>query len=161
MSSCPPNGMMCLKVQESDVKAFVTGATGFIGRALVDRLLENGVEVTALVRSDEHGLPADVKTVRGDILEPGSLEGQGTDCDTLYHLAGIVSFDPAMEKELTMANGQGTENILKMAWECGIAKSVVVSSACTFGISFSKDVVLDETSVPRPCTINFKPVYEE
>lgn len=146
---CRSNGIMYLNIQEISVKAFVTGATGFIGRSLVNRLLEKGFKVTALARNKDHGLPDDVRVVYGDILEVDSLKALGKGCDILFHLSGMISFDPAKEEVLTRVNGQGTGNILKMAFYCDIEKTVVVSSACTFGISFTKDLIIDESSVPE------------
>ena len=127
----------------------MTGATGFIGRRLVARLCEDGVSVVALVRGSAEGLPREVRLVRGDITDPDALQGGGLGCDRLYHLAALVSFDGAREEELLHVNGQGTRNVLDMAKECGIEKTVVVSSACTLGLSRSPAQVLDEDAAEQ------------
>ena len=128
------------------MKALVTGATGFIGRRLVERLLNDGVVVTALVRNERHGLPEGAQTVCGDILEPGSLRESGSGCDRLYHLAALITFDPRRRAELLRVNGEGTTHLLSAARRWNIERTVVVSSACTVGLSRAKDRVLDEDS---------------
>lgn len=126
------------------MKALVTGATGFIGRRLVARLHEEGVEVVALVRTARHGLPEGVQTVYGDILSPKSLKSIRAKYDRLYHLAGMVTFDPRKRGELIRTNAQGTSNVLEAARHWKVNRSVIVSSACTVGLSYSQDHVLDE-----------------
>jgi dihydroflavonol-4-reductase len=126
------------------MKVLVTGATGFIGRRLVDRLVRDGDEVIALVRSEEHGLPDAVTVVHGDLMAPESLESVGVGCDLLFHLAAMITFDTAKRDQLVAVNGVGTANVLEAAQRLGIERSVVVSSACTLGLSVSPEITLDE-----------------
>ncbi len=128
------------------MKAFVTGATGYIGRRLVERLLRDGVATTALVRTSGHGLPEGVRTVVGDILAPASLADVGEGQDRLYHLAGMITFDAAKREDLLLVNERGTMNALALAEQWGVRRTVVVSSACTIGLSFDPHVMLDEES---------------
>lgn len=130
------------------MRAFVTGATGFIGRRLVARLHGEGVEVIALVRNERHGLPQEVRIVRGDILSPDSFGEWGAGCDRLYHLAALITFDPRQREELLRVNGQGTSNVLTVARRWNVERSVVVSSACTMGLCYAQDGLQDEDSVP-------------
>lgn len=126
------------------MKVFVTGATGFIGRRLVERLLREGITVLALVRNLRHGLPKDAQIFYGDILDPDSLGEIGAGCQRLYHLAGMITFDPRCREELIRTNGEGTAHILRAARRWQVERSVVVSSACTIGLSFSPHQVLNE-----------------
>ncbi|MCI0474789.1 MAG: NAD-dependent epimerase/dehydratase family protein, partial [Anaerolineales bacterium] len=112
------------------MKALVTGATGFIGRRLVEKLQRDGVEVIALVRNAPRGLPDGVRVARGDILDPDSLGDAGAECDRLYHLAALITFDARRRAELARVNGQGTANVLSAARRWNVARTVVVSSAC-------------------------------
>lgn len=128
------------------MKAFVTGATGFIGRRFIEKLRKEGFEVIALVRNEKHGLPKGIHVVYGDILEPESLGDSGLGCDRLYHLAGMITFDPRLRNELLRVNGQGTANILSASHRWKVKRTVIVSSACTVGLSYAKGQILDEGS---------------
>ena len=88
------------------MKVFVTGATGFIGRRLIKKLLEEDYEVTALVRSSDHHLPVDVKIVLGDILQPQRFCDKGQKYDILFHCAGMVNFNTKNEDELVKIDNQ-------------------------------------------------------
>ena len=129
------------------MRALVTGATGFIGSRLVARLHGEGSEVVALARREGRGLPEGVRFVRGDILAPESLGEAGRGCQRLYHLAARITFDPRRREELLRVNGQGTANVLAAARRWGAERCVVVSSACTLGLSRTSHRVLDEESV--------------
>ncbi|CAN5548878.1 hypothetical protein BH20ACT17_BH20ACT17_00910 [soil metagenome] len=71
------------------MRALVAGATGFIGTALTQRLLSDGADVRALVRSARRtrDLPADkIELHEGDVLEPETLTGAGEGVDVAYFL---------------------------------------------------------------------------
>jgi uncharacterized protein YbjT (DUF2867 family) len=71
------------------MRALVAGATGFIGAALCERLLRDGVEVRALVRdaTRTRGLPVDeLELHEGDVLDAGTLTGAGEGVDVAYYL---------------------------------------------------------------------------
>jgi dihydroflavonol-4-reductase len=132
------------------VKIFVTGATGFIGCRLVKKLVDSGFEVIALARNASRRLPPGPGIVNGDILNPESFVNHGRGCNILIHLAAMISFDPRRIDDLMKVNAQGTANVLDAARKWGVERSVVVSSACTFGISDAIQRVLDEESVASP-----------
>jgi len=142
------------------MKAFVTGATGFIGRRLVERLRNDGVEVTALVRNSEHRLPKDVHIVYGDILNDDFQKGSVWTYDRLYHLAAMVSFDPRKRHSLIRVNCKGTANVLAIAKRWNIGRSVVVSSACTIGLSYTSEHILDENALLERKLIAANPYME-
>ncbi|MEE9294090.1 MAG: NAD-dependent epimerase/dehydratase family protein [Phycisphaerae bacterium] len=140
------------------MRAFVTGATGFIGRRLVERLLQAGDEVTALVRPTlPHGrvsdgesrivLPPPVRVVHGALCDHvKSLQSAMTGCDIVYHLAARISFDAAELEQLLQINAGGTRNVLMAAKAASVVRTVVVSSACTIGLSHHGDRLLDESA---------------
>lgn len=133
------------------MRVFVTGATGFIGRRLLDHLLRAGVGVTALVRRETQELPVSVATCRGDLGdEVGKLAAHMQGHDVLYHLAAKVSFDPADLDVMIETNGEGTRRILAAAAQAEVARTVVVSSACTIGLSTDPNEVLDENTPADP-----------
>ena len=71
------------------MRALVTGATGFVGERLAERLLDDGAEVRCLVRdrSRARGLEErGAELWEGDVLERGSLAGIGRDVDVAYYL---------------------------------------------------------------------------
>jgi dihydroflavonol-4-reductase len=94
--------------------AFVTGATGFMGRHLVHQLTHHGWRVRALVRrtSDTAHLRRDgVEIVYGDLLDPASLAGQTDGSDTVFHLAALTS--ARTEQEYEAANAGGTRAVVQ------------------------------------------------
>lgn len=117
-------------------KAYVTGATGFIGGAVARRLVEEGAEVTCLVRP---GTPAahlerlGARVVRGNVTEPATLDLAGH--DILVHAAAWVGFGlPAKKREvMRRTNVDGTENVLDAAKRAGVSKVVHVSSVAALG----------------------------
>ena len=78
-------------------KYLVTGATGFLGRAVVEELARRGAQVRALALPDDpytHLLPKEVRTVTGDVCEGDGLADFFADADSrtcVIHCAGIVS----------------------------------------------------------------------
>lgn len=142
------------------MRIFVTGATGFLGRFLVQRLIDQGDEVVALVRRANHNLPKNIQVVYGDIVFPDSWSDAGLGCERIYHLAALVSFDPRQKKQLLLVNGYGTSNVITAALRWNIESSVVVSSACTMGLSYCKEVLLNENSSIDQKNIKSNPYLE-
>src|SRR6476660_10502481 len=73
----------------------VTGGTGFVGRAILERLLEEGGHPKALARSEASaGALAELgaEPVRGDVLDPDALAAAMRGCDLVYHAAGANAF---------------------------------------------------------------------
>ncbi len=95
------------------MKALVTGATGFVGGHLVDRLLAEGAEVTALVRSP--GKAADlaargVRLVAGDLEAHDALREAARGQDVVWHVAALVG--AVDEAAFMRANRDGTANLV-------------------------------------------------
>lgn len=127
------------------MRAFVTGGTGFIGRCLVKRLMDDGHDVKILTRAKSSPAPGGAAWVRATLEDGvGALAGAMTGADVLFHLAAQVSFDPAKLPELLRVNAEGTRTVLEAAKIAGVARSVVVSSACTIGLSHSAQDILNE-----------------
>ncbi len=113
------------------MRAFVTGATGFLGRHLIEHLLAQGDEVTALVRTFDRAraLPRGVRTWAGDVTRPEALRAGVRGAEVVYHLAaarqpGRRARDLA---RLERINVEGTRAVLALAGELGAGRVVYVS----------------------------------
>jgi hopanoid-associated sugar epimerase len=116
------------------MRAFVTGGAGFIGGALVRRLLAEGYEVRTLVRPGEaapllEGLP--VERVIGDLSDLDALRRGAEGCDQVFHLAALYSFWGHPWEEFYSSNVEGTRNALQAAWDAGASRIVYTSSIAT------------------------------
>jgi len=131
-------------------KIFVTGATGFVGKHLVKRLVDEGFDVTCLARTPNKNafsqLPA-VKWVRGDILNNDTvLKDEIEGHDTVYHLAGLIGYKRSLRDKMFDVNVKGTENVLKASIEAGVTNFIHMSSVAAIGCSLNPHVILDEDS---------------
>src|SRR5438105_1698403 len=85
---------------EGQMKVFVTGGTGFIGRALIPALAARGNEVRALVRpGSEARLPVGAIPVVGDPLHGASFVTAVGPVDALVHLVGVSRPSPAKARQ--------------------------------------------------------------
>lgn len=115
----------------------VTGATGFVGSAMVRRLLDAGHSVRALVRtgSDQRNLDGlEVERVVGDLTDPASLKRAAAGCTALYHVAADYRLWVRDPKVMERANIDGTRNVLLAAAEAGCQRMVYTSSVATLGL---------------------------
>lgn len=118
------------------MKAFVTGATGYVGQAVVRDLLAHGHQVRALVRrtSDTRYLDGiDVERVYGDLRDLESLRAAMQGCDTLFHVGAYVALWAPDPSEILDANVLGTRYVLQVARDLGYQKCVYTSSIATVG----------------------------
>ena len=112
----------------------ITGATGFLGSAVVQLLLAHGCRVLALVMNNDpliHTLPKNVTTFFGDLTDQDSLRdffAAGGDNFCVLHCAGLVSISSKPGEAIYAVNVQGTQNILNLCQEYHAAKLVYVSS---------------------------------
>ncbi|GAA0357125.1 NAD(P)H-binding protein [Bacillus horti] len=100
------------------MKILVTGATGTVGRHVVDQLLKKGVEVRAVSRNPEKAsLPSGVEVVAGDLAAPDSLEEALQDVEGLYLILSSDQAGPVLQTDTS---------IIKMAADKGVKKIVVL-----------------------------------
>jgi uncharacterized protein YbjT (DUF2867 family) len=79
---------------------FVTGGTGYVGRPLIDRLVERGHTVRALARATSSAvLPSSAVRIIGDALDPSTYAEGGAPADTLVHLVGTPHPSPGKARE--------------------------------------------------------------
>ncbi|MCS6981046.1 MAG: NAD-dependent epimerase/dehydratase family protein [Flavobacteriales bacterium] len=124
----------------------LTGASGHLGRALIEDLLRRGFNVRILVhKTPVHGtLPSEVQIFYGSILSPESLSPFLRDCDYLIHSAALISLDGDKGGRVQAVNVEGTRHVLDCALRNGVRKVIHVSSIHAFN--------------SRPCR---KPLNEE
>jgi UDP-glucose 4-epimerase len=103
----------------------LTGATGFVGKMTLDRLLEAGWQVRALTRRDQPKR-AGVTWVHGSLDDAASLAVLCEGADAVLHIAGVVNVPDAAGFEA--GNVTGTSNMLTAAKDAGIKRFVHVSS---------------------------------
>jgi len=118
------------------MKAFVTGATGFIGANLARVLLDEGYGIRALVRpgSDLRNLEGlDIELFPGDLRDRGNLETGLAGCDILFHAAADYRLWVSNPAEMYEANVEGTRTILEAALRRGASRVVYTSSVGTLG----------------------------
>lgn len=112
-------------------KIFITGASGFIGKAVVKRLKDN-YQLTLLLLPEEPvaGL-GDLNIVRGDITRPRSLSGLIDGHDTVIHMAGSVGYQTW--RNCLSINVDGTRNIIRKAVKAGVIRFIHMSSVSVYG----------------------------
>lgn len=119
------------------MKVFVTGGTGFIGRHLIDHLLAQGDDVTALVRTFERArsMPRAVRTIPGDVLKPETLRAGLRGVDVVFHLAAVRALGARVTEPERMRriNVEATRHILELAAEAGVPRIVYTSDARVLG----------------------------
>jgi NADH dehydrogenase len=106
----------------------VTGATGYVGRRLVPRLVESGLEVRALVRSPETAsLPVGVEAVRGDLTEPGTLAPACEGMATVVNLAAVTADRKAPPGGYDAVHAEGVAALATAARDAGVVRFVHMS----------------------------------
>ena len=136
----------------------VTGASGFLGRAVLAELKKKGAPIRALVIKNDPlaaELPEDVSVVYGDVCDDGSLEHffSGADERTcVIHCAGIVSVASHPGERIYRVNVGGTNNILRHCEKAGVGKLVYVSSVHAIpekpkGTEITEDAVFSPDAV--------------
>ncbi|MCB9649221.1 MAG: NAD-dependent epimerase/dehydratase family protein [Deltaproteobacteria bacterium] len=120
------------------MKLFVTGATGFLGRAVVDACLAEGHQVRAMVRDPHHRLPEAVDAVHVGFEEGGRLREALAGCEAVLHLAGKVSRDPADAGAMHWIHVEATQMLLDAIKDVGKMRFILASTSGTIAVSENK-----------------------
>lgn len=116
--------------------AFVTGGSGFVGGALLARLVADGREVRALARSEEAAASigtAGARSVAGDLFDVAALLEGMRGCETIFHVAGVNAMCVRDPGEMLHTNLEGSDVVLRAAAAVGARRLVLTSSAATIG----------------------------
>jgi dihydroflavonol-4-reductase len=114
----------------------ITGGSGFVGGALLERLVAAGREVRALARSREAMAAVAAKgaePVRGDVLDLASLVEAMRGCEVVFHAAGVNAMCPRDPRPMERVNVEGSGNVVRAAVATGVRRLVHTSSASTIG----------------------------
>jgi len=138
-----------------DIKILVTGATGYIGSALVlalHRKYGKQVQLKALVRknSPRHvlsGLP--VKFIEGDVTKPLTLWEATKNVDVVFHTAALVSYHQFDRRKLYKINVLGTRNLIDACLRNQVSKLIHTSSVAAVGV-LESGTISKETQAFEP-----------
>lgn len=137
----------------------VTGGTGLLGAHLLLQLVQKGYRVKAIRRetsslkvvekvfaaySSQENLSA-IEWLTGDVTDYFSLENAFIGIDTVYHVAGYISFQAKDKKKLELVNIQGSANVVDAALYREVKKVIYVSSVAALGRADLEDTINEET----------------
>jgi dihydroflavonol-4-reductase len=136
------------------MKAFITGATGFVGSHVARALASSGADLRLLVRASSRtenlaGLNAErqVELTTGDLLQPESLAPALAGCDALFHVAADYRLWMRHPEEMYRCNVDGTRALLEAARKAGVRRAVVTSSVATMGFTRSGEPADEDSPV--------------
>src|SRR5579883_595547 len=139
-------------------RVVVTGAGGFIGSHLVQRLLDLGADVTAFIRynsqNDDGFLAAigdrPIRIVRGDVTDVEALRRAFVGADVVFHLAALVGVPYSFihANQVIQVNTLGTANVLTAARDANLSKVVITSTSEVYGSA--RYVPIDEAHPKQP-----------
>ncbi len=115
------------------MRALVTGAAGFVGSHLVERLLLSGWTVRGFDLGPAPESHAGYEFLAGDIRDRDLVAGAVQDVDVVFHLAAALGASRLGEEDFLAVNAGGTRNVLEAARKCGVRKAVHFSSAGVLG----------------------------
>ena len=136
------------------MRFLITGAAGFLGSALANRLLREGHDIRGLddlSTGDPSVLSPDVHFTRGDVNDRPKLWTQLQDVDCVYHLAARVLVPESVlyPREYNQVNVGGTVSLMEAMRDVGVRRVVFISSGAVYGNQEAQPVNEDATPHPR------------
>jgi dihydroflavonol-4-reductase len=139
------------------MKVAVTGATGFLGLALVERLRAEGHEVSALVRAGAAPAARDALArlgacaVPGDLFDAAALRALAGGADLVVHSAAVIGYRRRLVPAMRRTNVEGTRQVLDAVRVAGAGRLLHVSSIAAVGISPSRTLLDEDTPYNAAC----------
>jgi dihydroflavonol-4-reductase len=140
------------------MRCFVTGGTGFVGGAVVRKLLAEGHRVRALVRHGTNTRQLDglqVERIAGDLNDGAALREGMAGCGWVFHVAALYAYWGYSWQQFLETNVEGTRRVLNAASQSGPQRVVYTSSIATLGIPKDGMPGDEETPVTFADTIGF------
>ena len=134
------------------MKTLLTGATGFLGSAVLRQLVEDGQNVRVLARpnGDRRNIEkVACEVIEGDLNDIPSLQMAVAGCDALFHVAADYRIWTPNPSELYRTNDLGTVELFRAAAAAGIERMVYTSSVATLGIHSDGTPSNEATPVSR------------
>ena len=129
------------------MKVLVTGATGFIGRYLVEDLIKNDYEVRVLTRQKSYK-NKDIDIFLGDLTKKETIADAFQGIQTVFHNAAYA-MDWGSKSEIYKANVEGTRNVANTCKEKKVPRLIFTSSAGVYGFP-SSNTEIDEGYKKKP-----------
>ncbi len=135
------------------MRYLITGAAGFLGSALANRLVKDGHVVFGLddlSAGDAGILVKEVRFTKGDVRDKTILWNLLREIDCVYHLAARVSVSESVlyPSEYTAVNVMGTVNLMEAMRDVGVHRVILASSGAVYGDQVAQPVV--ENAEPHP-----------
>jgi dihydroflavonol-4-reductase len=124
----------------------VTGASGFLGSRLVEKLHEVGFTVRTLGRQEqtERLSKLNIEHIKADIEDPASLPKAINGAGAVFHLAGLVSYRRTDYDRLYKTNVIGTRNMMKACMDAGVERVVHMGSIAGMGVPKPGEIGTEE-----------------
>ena len=137
------------------MRVLVTGATGFLGQPVCERLVAAGHHVRGLARSAHSPLPPGegqgegrIEIVRGDLQERDSIRRALEGIEAVYHLAGRVSFEPKDGRQMYALHVDCTRQLLHEAKEAGVKRIILASTSGAIAVSKEERIGTEADDYP-------------
>ena len=134
------------------MRCMVTGATGFIGNRLVEKLINLGHEVNILARSQQKANQLygnSITFFEGDLWNTNSIYDATRNCDVVFHLAAFANIWSKDKMLAFNTNVTGTKNILEAALQNKVKKVIFTSSAAVFPPSVNGEMIDETATLPE------------
>jgi nucleoside-diphosphate-sugar epimerase len=137
------------------LRIFITGSTGYVGRAIADRLVRAGLEVHGLTRDTDRAkalAAAGIRPVIGNLADPESFLADLKNCDAVVHAA--------VDYEARAAHDQLALEAIRAAAQDGRVRRLLYTSGCwDHGATGAQ--VIDERAAPADRPREWRPAHQE